>query len=344
MKKIFILLVIVLIAFSIHAQTPFGDFKAKYQDFATGVANALPFNALVGLNWSDAYIGGFPHFGAGGTVGMVTMPYKAAAPVLQMFGIDGDIPDIVKSIGMPIPVWCVEGRLGGFILPFDMGIKLGYLPPGFQIPVSTGSTTIFADYLLAGVDARFAVLEGGAFVPTISLGGSATFLMGNVYFKGVMSGPTTIENINPPGTWDVQISNPDVDFNWKALVFDAKAQASWNAAIITPYIGAGLSYAPYAIAGGGLQSQVYLDKTDTGTFTTPISQSDIDALKAYDPAMYDQLTATSFFVSSATPPAWSIRSFGGFSVNILMVKLDITGMYNFLDGAFGLSAGLRVQF
>lgn len=341
MKRAIVVIVVVLFAASLWAApTDFASFQAAYQDFANGIANALPFNALIGLNWSDAYIGGFPNFGAGGTVGMVTMPYKAAAPVIDTLGIGtSGMPDIVRSIGLPIPVWAAEGRIGGFGLPFDIGLKLGYLPPNFQIP---GTTNVFVDYLLAGADFRYSLLQGEALVPAVSIGASANFLRGNVYFQGALSGPEQITSLSVgANSWDVQATNPNVDFNWEALVFEAKAQASWNAVLLTPYLGAGLSYAPYAKAGGGLQSQLQVSKN--GGAYTNITQSDIDALNAAYPGAFSNLSSTSFVVSASMPPSWSIRAYGGFSLNILIAKLDITGMYNFLDGAFGLSANVRVQ-
>jgi hypothetical protein len=269
---------------------------------------------------------------------MVTMPYKAAAPVLGMLTIDtSTIPDIVKFIGLPIPVWCLDGRMGGFGFPFDLGFKIGYLPLGFQIP---GTTNTFVDYLLVGADFRWAVIEGGLMLPSLSIGASANFLKGNAYFKGVTGGGT--RQIASVAGVTVQATDPDVDFNWSALVFEAKAQASWNLAIFTPYLGTGLSYAPYATAGGGLQSNIQTDSGSPGTFHN-ITPADISMINAAYPGVFSNLSGSSFIVSATMPASWSIRAFGGFAFTIIMVKVDIMGAYNFLDGAFGLSANVRVQ-
>ena len=51
--------------------------RAIFQTFATAAASSLPLETSVGLNWSDAYIGQFPHFGIGLTVGAATIPFSA---------------------------------------------------------------------------------------------------------------------------------------------------------------------------------------------------------------------------------------------------------------------------
>jgi hypothetical protein len=329
---------IVVAVLPLSAQTTFDDFRDSYQQFADGVANSLPFNALSGLTWSDAYIGNFPHFGAGGTLGFVTMPYAAVEPVFDAIGATSSVPDAIKAIGMPMPLWCAEGRIGGFGFPFDIGIKLGYLPEGFVLP---GTTNVLVDYLLTGIDFRWGVLEGGLAIPAVSVGGGIHYLKGNAFFEGITGGNVEIANIDTgAGTWSVQATDPDVNFNFEALVFDMKAQASWNVLILTPYLGAGVSYAPYAKAGGGLRSDI---EVDTGSGYQPISSTEIDQIKAAYPDVFSDLSDTSFIVTAEMPPTWSLRVFGGFSFNILVVKLDITGMYNLLDGAFGATVGVRVQ-
>ena len=40
-----------------------------------------------------------------------------------------DVPSELSDLGgIPIPATAVEARIGGFILPFDIGIKAGYIP------------------------------------------------------------------------------------------------------------------------------------------------------------------------------------------------------------------------
>jgi hypothetical protein len=41
---------------------------------------------------------------------------------------------------------------------------------------------------------------------------------------------------------------------------------------------------------------------------------------------------------------WSFWVYGGTAINIFFIKVDLSAMYNFLNGDYGLSANLRVQF
>jgi hypothetical protein len=105
------------------------DLQNGVVDFSEKMAKSLPFNSSLGLNWSDAYIGKIfpsvpPHFGIGGSFGFTTMDLPALKTLAGQLGY-----------GMPFttdrlffPVYTLEGRLGGFFLPFDIGVKFGTLP------------------------------------------------------------------------------------------------------------------------------------------------------------------------------------------------------------------------
>jgi hypothetical protein len=40
---------------------------------------------------------------------------------------------------------------------------------------------------------------------------------------------------------------------------------------------------------------------------------------------------------------WSLRAFGGLSVNLALFRLDLTGLFNFFDGTYGVTLGARLQ-
>ena len=70
------------------------------------MAEALPFNATIGLDWSSAYLGQFPHFGVGVTAGASTLPYEAVEQTFQALSIT--LPselDQFRSFGAPSRRW-----------------------------------------------------------------------------------------------------------------------------------------------------------------------------------------------------------------------------------------------
>ncbi|MBN2532984.1 MAG: hypothetical protein JXB88_08835 [Spirochaetales bacterium] len=344
MRKYIIVIMITMVWFIspvfLQSQIDYDDFVSEFEAFTDGVATTLPFNSIIGLNWSDAYIGNFPHFGVGITAGVAFMPYGSLEDTLDGLGVDMNaienegIKNMLEGLGMPFPAIVLEGRLGGFVLPFDMGFKIGYIPPDFELSFTEG---IVIDYLLVGADVRFRVLKGALAIPTVSVGGGLTYQYGSFDMAGMLGGEQEITNI--AGGHTISLSDPDLNFNWKAFVVDVKAQASWNVLLLTPFVGAGASYAPYAEAGGGMKSKVYFDGSE-------ITQDDIDMVDDYyneidEPA--PDLNDGQIIVYATTPAAWSIRAFGGVSVNLALFRIDLLGLFNFASGAFGASLNVRLQ-
>ena len=345
MKKTLLMLIILLAAMGAFAQTTFDftTFQDAFNQFAGDVANSLPFNASIGLNWSDAYIGQLldvpPHFGAGVSLGATTIPSASITTMLGPSGLNIALPAEVSQYiqyGVPIPAYTVEGRIGGFLLPFDIGLKVGYIPPG---TLQSWGIPVDVNYILAGADVRFALLEDSGILPAVSVGAGYTYMRGSVSVPGLLGSGIEITSIDPPGPdgpYDITLTDPDLNFTWGTNVIDLKAQVSKNLLIFTPYLGAGASYG-ISSAGGGVTSELLIN----GSAPT---QADIDAITAYleSQGQTVDLSAQGFIIQAAAN-GWSFRAFGGVSMNLLIVKLDLTGMYNFLSNDFGASVGLRVQ-
>jgi hypothetical protein len=338
-RCLFVIFLLVLwCAFPVFSQSQisYDDLVKEFEDFTDGVATTLPFNSIMGLTWSDAYIGNFPHFGVGITAGVAFMPYGNFEETIEGLGVnlddieDDEIKNMLQGLGLPFPAIALEGRLGGFFLPFDMGIKLGYIPQDLDLPFMQG---ILIDYLLIGADVRYRLIKGALVIPTVSVGGGFTFQYGSIDIPNVLEGTQEVTSI--AGGHTLSLSDPALNFNWKTFVIDLKAQASWNVLLFTPYVGAGFSYAPYAVAGGGMKAKVYFDGSE-------ITDDQIDMIEDY----YDEapdLNDGQILVQASTPAAWSLRAFGGVSFNFLMMRLDLLGLYNVASGSLGASLNLRVQ-
>ncbi len=326
-KMVIVALLAALAALPVGAQT-FAEYEEGFQDFADGVASALPLNAAVGLNWSDAYIGNFPHFGVGVAVGAATMPWDSFEKVEDMLATDiaGEYPAL-QDWGVPIPALAIEARVGGLLLPFDVGVKVGFLPEDSKAMLPSGVT---ADYLMFGADVRYALLKGGGVIPAVSIGAGYTYLKGSVAMADVLGGTTTITDV---GSHVISVTDPDVTFDWQASVIDLKAQVSKSLLVLTPYAGVGASLA-VAKAGGGLAAEVLVDGVSP----------DQDLIEEIEEALGEDFDPDEGFFVTSEATGWTFRAFGGVSVNILMLKLDLTGMYNFSSGTFGASLSGRVQF
>jgi hypothetical protein len=337
---VFLLLSIALGAFSLDYAA---DVEPAFEQFAQDMASTLPFNASIGLGWSDAYIGQFPRFGVGVTVGATTIPFESVKTVLDAFSIT--LPAqfrYVEQYGFPVPAYTLDARIGGFGIPFDIGVKVGYVPPDMMqkmgLPLSL-------NYLLAGADIRFALLKDKGFVPALSLGAGYTFMKGSLSVPGLMSGDVVIGNFRVPDglggftPHTLSLTNPSLNLSWDTNVIEVKAELSKTLLIFTPYLGAGALFAVGSHAGGGVQSSLLLD---TISATQPQIDEIIQAFTAAGQTPPDLSTA-GIIVQKAAPVGWAGRLFGGVSMNLLVLRLDLGALYSFPGGSFGGSANLRFQ-
>ncbi|MBA7468966.1 MAG: hypothetical protein GH155_02740 [Spirochaeta sp.] len=346
MKKIIITLSLTaMLVFSLQAQTiNYSVYEEGFEDFAAEVAKSLPFNAAIGLNWSDAYIGSFPHFGVGLTVGATSVPYDAMKPVFDVLSADlGSELDFLETWGAPFPAYSLEARVGGLILPFDAGIKLGILPDDAKVLMPFNM-----DYLMLGADVRYRVLKSRGPLPEISFGVGYTMLNGGVTLPGILGGDQLIDlNVDGDASgqndW-VKLTDPDLNFNWQSHVIDFKIQASKKLLVITPHVGLGLAYGTSS-AGGGAETDVWYSTDNGGSYPTKITQAQIDAVIAAFEALGQtppDLTTGGLLVESDTK-GWAMRAFGGLSLNLLLLKFDLSAMYNFTSSSLGVALNTRIQ-
>jgi hypothetical protein len=343
MKKLLLICgIMMLVALGAFAQVDYSVYEESFQDFSDEVAASLPFNAAIGLNWADGYIGQFPHFGVGVTVGATSIPYEIMEPVFDMldgFALPSDL-DFIEKWGAPLPAWSLDARLGGFILPFDVGVKFGFIPDEAKVLMP-----FQMDYLLVGGDVRLALLKGKGLMPDLSVGAGYTYLEGAVYLEDLVAGDQVIDiySIVDPlytnGSYaELIITSPDVYFDWQAHVIDLKVQASKKLVVITPNIGLGVSYG-LSKAGGGLESSLTFD-TDITTPSAP-TLSDIQAL--FESLGYAVPTSTGLAIASQEVEGLAVRAFGGIGFNLWVLKIDLSGMYNFTSGSYGVALNTRIQ-
>ncbi len=342
MKKLSIpvmVLLMVMVPAGLFAQTQdIENMENTFTKFTNDAAAALPMNSLVGTDWSDAYIGQLlgvpPHFGVGVTVGATAVPTDGIEKVMESYGVS--VPSALDKGfaafgGVPFPAAVLNGRIGGVVLPFDIGFKLGMTPPG-GIHVVDYSF----DYLLAGFDFRYAVLEGGAILPKVSVGAGLNYLSGSMAV-GSMS-DIVLYGIEKGGSsYTVAFDDPKLEFGWETLTVDTKAQVSKSFFVVTPYAGVGLTVPVSSTAGGGFTGtvQAYEDGEK-------VSMDDFR--KAAEAANYNvDVDNKGFTILSNTGMMVVPRVYGGASLNMMVVKLDVGVKYNLYDMSMGVDIGTRVQ-
>ena len=314
-------LLLIFAAATLPAQDITSDeFKQAFQDFADDMASSLPLTSTIGNNTADAYIGQLvrvpPNIGFGLTVGAATIPYATVESLFKELNME--VPSEIKNFdtfGVPNPAYTIDARVGGFVLPFDFGLKFGTLGSG-----GLNAGDLEMDYLLVGGDIRYAVMEQSVLRPNISVG------VGYNYMRGRILVPDAIE-----GTYQFEVNGDtaevtggaDAYLEWQTNVIDVKAQISKSFIILTPYAGLGAAYG-ISSAGGGL----------VGTI------SDADAQNLKDAGI--DVDGKEVGVSSDVT-GWSLRAFGGTSVNIMLLRLDLGLGYDVLGENLVGTVGARIQ-
>jgi hypothetical protein len=323
-------LLIALCATPAFSQTSMATLQDAVEKFSGDLVKSLPFNASIGLNWSDAYIGKVfpslpPHFGVGVAAGMTTMKVDGFEELTKAFGAD-------LGLGfMPIPAYVAEARIGGFILPFDLGLKFGMLP---EDTFDLGSVKL--GYTLFGASIRYAVIDN-LILPKISVGVGVNYLKGSV---GVPVGNAlefTFPNLSG-GLDTLALSQPELVLEWETTALDFTVQASKSLFIITPYLGFGASYAK-SKAGYGVKTtlkyngQPMEDDTTFEALKTALSTAGLGSIDVEKDG----------FGRILEDEGLAFRAFGGLSLNLAIIRLDLTAMLNFADMNFGGTVGARVQ-
>lgn len=269
------------------------------------------------------------------------LPIAGFDSVMENFGVA--LPQellFLGDLGVPFPAAVIDARIGGIVLPFDLGFKIGFIPQFLKDKLGDEFTI---DYLMVGGDLRVPILKDKGFVPALSVGGGYTFFRGGVGIPGLLDSGIdlgTTDTGYPALDSELQklsFSNPELFFNWESHVIDLKLQLSKNLFIITPYIGLGGSYG-ISKAGGGVKSDVLYN-------SAPITDSQIqniyDAFAAAGMSAPDLSDQGLIVASSAN--GFAFRVYGGTSINIFFIKVDASVMYNFTSKSLGAQVGLRFQ-
>jgi hypothetical protein len=335
-----IVMMVILAAALVPAQSiPFADFQAQFQSFATAVAGTLASTASgTGLAWAPAYIGQLPHFGLGVSVGASLIPFTAVAPIFTLLNVQ--LPSslsMLQTYGIPLPAAAIDARIGGLILPFDIGLKFGYLPPAAKDLLGN----VQVDYLLAGGDVRIALLKDEGLLPSLSVGVGYTFFQGRIGLPNVIPGSSVIDisqAMDSPlggysGTHTLTMSSPDLAFNWQSSVIEAKVQVSKQLLIFVPTVGLSAAYG-MSTAGGGLSSTV------TYQGSAPNGMTDVQTV--FGKLGYTVPSNAGLNVSAAST-GWSLRAFGGLGISLLILDLDVSASYNLLTGSLGGGVNVRIQ-
>ena len=329
-----VVLAVVLTA-GVSAQYNLQDLEDGFEGFSKEVAQSLPYAATLGGSWSDAKVMNFPHFGAGISFGAAMMPSKAFKSLEESGPFSSiSLPEEITNsdLGVPLPGLTLDGRIGLPVLPFDVGAKFGYMHPALGEYIQSTSG-VSADYLLAGIDIRYPILKQKMLIPSIAVSAGANYLTGGFSMTADNLDDTIdVSNVTGNAGDEISFSDPDVRFAWESTTLDFRAHASEKLLLFTFYGGGGYTYG-FSSAGGGLAGKV---ENNTNL-------SDEDLQQALEDEGYNVQLGENGFALLQKNNGGSFHAFAGMSVDLLFLRLDLQGKYNFLTQHLGAGLNARIQ-
>lgn len=318
-----------------YSQVSLSGFQTAFTTFAGDLAGSLALSSTIGSNWSDAYVGGFPHLGVGVTAGTAFVSADGATSLFDAIS-PGSLPSQLTSLGIPLPVAVGTFKIGIPFLPIDVGIKGGYIPPSVGASLLS-SSGLSVNYENIGVQVRYALLKQNLILPNISIGAAYNYQKGTITktLTGVPSQSFTVPSAVSGGPYTLNVASPNLDLNWSSNTFDFTAQVSKLLLFLVPYVGAGLTVGTSSVTGG-------LDANTTTNYPGGVTAL-AAALASAGVAVPSSMTDAGFaYTATANSPLF--RVYGGVSFRIIVLDFDAQVMYVPVSKAFGASLTARVQF
>ncbi|HAH61192.1 MAG TPA: hypothetical protein DCL73_03755 [Treponema sp.] len=185
----------------------------------------------------DAYIGKFlpsvpPHFSVGlsvsGTLidtGDISNAVNSVIADMQSAGsIDFSIPD-----SLVLPTYSVNARIGGFFLPFDIGV-FGSFASAQDLKYADFSAAV--SELTLGADVRYALLQGNVILPKISIGLGYIYTRQSFDFSVAKSYTGTYESYS-----GIINSSASMGLKFNMNILYLQAQISKKLLVFVPYAG-----------------------------------------------------------------------------------------------------------
>jgi hypothetical protein len=330
-RSIAVAAIALTIAFGVYSQS-LDTFKTAFEGFAGDMAGTLTVNSTIGSNWSDAYVGAFPHFGVGVAAGAAFISPDTSKTLFDAMG--ASMPSALSKVGIPIPAAVATLKIGLPFLPMDVGIKGGYISPsvGKSLMGSSGGSV---DYTNFGIQLRYALVKQSLVLPNVSIGASYNYQKGSVSAPSGL-GSQTFNVQTDKGTTDITASDPAVALGWTSNTVDFTAQVSKKFLFIVPYLGTGLTVGKSSVTGG-------VSSTLSSTYSSGTYGSGITGLNNYFAANGGPTISDQGFTYSADKTGPIFRIYGGLSFRIIIIDIDAQAMYVPAGKAFGASLTGRVQ-
>ena len=157
---------------------PYTTITGGLNDFTETLTDVIPNTQLIQNVWANSWIGYLIpklNFGFGINAGASMMDITSLKNAASALKIDtGDLPD-----NLVLPTATADARIGGFILPFDIGFTVSSINTeklGLEEKIKPAAV----DFFTVGGDFRYAILKTSVLKARVSLSGGAYYTKGSI--------------------------------------------------------------------------------------------------------------------------------------------------------------------
>ncbi len=233
------------------------------------------------------------------------------------FNISFDLP-----ANIPVPTAAFTFRLGGIILPVDLGVFGVSTFNGLVKDISFDDFKAGLDYTTIGFDLRYAILDGTGLLPKFSVGGGYIYSNLSLDFEANKSFTTnsTYELNGLTSEYSADLKS-EVNLSSKTHAIFAEAQLSKKLLIFEPYIG----------------TKLFVTKTTNeydwkyNTFVNNSKQDDLSDS--------DKKSETKDFSTDNV----STQFFGGLGIILAKFQIALNGAYNVKTNYWSVGLGLNFK-
>lgn len=337
-RNLFKSLSVLAAVFLVSTASVFGtsaDIDKAFESFTDKMTEVLPETTTQLGVWSDAYIGKLfpsapPHFGVGVTVAGTFINTEEFSSTVETIvnEINGKAPGASQDFNfsipntIPLPAYSINARIGGIILPFDVGVYGSYLKVNsLKFEDFTGAIT----YYSFGGDIRYAVMKGSTLLPKISVGAGYIYTHMALGAEGSSTYTSDLSAHGLSSTSSVT-ANADMNTNFDLHTLFAQVQVSKKFFILTPYAG---------IRAYVTSSKSHYDYTYSSTYEAGALSGDVPNGSGGDEHDYN---SDGFAWGKIQP-----QLYGGLGLNIFFFDCTLGGCWNPRNNLWSANVSARLK-
>ncbi len=278
-------------------------------DLDDSIVNTQPLQNV----WAESWIGMLvpnAKFGFGINAGLAALDISSLKDAASALAIDEaeDLNDILA-----FPTATADLRVGGFILPFDVGFTISSIDSSKIGALDDAISPCEFDYFSIGGDLRYCILNKGTKLvhARISLSGGGYYTKGSVKVADK----------------DSSDSSASLDFNSTTLFLGAQANAKLFCFV--PFVGGRVAFAKAKVKWAAHADWLNILEDDAHGYIAKAVQYNI--------------LPSDFGDESESEWTLHPQVFGGIGIDLLVVDVTVSASYDFAKQIPGAAASVRLS-